>query len=582
MGARVFLKRRNLVDAIVRDLAPLAPCDDRRGRSAFVAVASLALLLPVYPAMAATYVVDTTGDPGPGGTTSLRQAVAAANGAADNFVEFAPALNGSTITLASGEIAINQPMTVVGPGADKLTVSGNDAARIFYISTPSTTPIAVTLAGLTLNHGHATSNNLGGAIFTSNVSLTLQDSALESNYALQGGAIFLYSGNGVASASKLVRTTVANNNTKPNAGIAGGILASGGATLQIVDSIISANTSSQDGGALLYNVGSTTIDNSQVTGNHTEIGGGGLDVFRASSSGGTFGVTITNSTISGNTTAGNGGGISVINVVATLTGDTIEANSAANYGGGIFVFDSTSPRATQLNLQQSSVSGNSANSFGGGIDVSSALSISIERSLIAFNNVYDFSGGGGGVALRYAKTSASIDNSTIYGNYAYNNGGGVGIFDAATGNVTTFSNTTIAGNLTFNYASNGILGAGTAHILNCVIANSSSHSSNQDVDGTFAESYSLIRNVGSAALTIAPGNKNGQEPLLGPLAVNGGPTLTLMPALSSPALDAGDPALANGSDQRGLPRVVNGRADMGAVERQYPEDVIFRNGFDSS
>jgi len=47
-------------------------------------------------------------------------------------------------------------------------------------------------------------------------------------------------------------------------------------------------------------------------------------------------------------------------------------------------------------------------------------------------------------------------------------------------------------------------------------------------------------------------------------------------------LDAGDPALTNGSDQRGLSRVVNGRADMGAVERQYPEDVIFRDGFDSS
>src|SRR6185295_2074697 len=133
----------------------------------------------------------------------------------------------------------------------------------------------------------------------------------------------------------------------------------------------------------------------------------------------------------------------------------------------------------------------------------------------------------------------------------YNNGGGIGIFDAATGNVTTFSNTTIAGNLTFNYASNGILGAGTPHILGCIIANSSSHSSNQDVDGTFAEAYSLIRNVGSATLIIAPGNKNGQEPLLVPLAVNGGPTLTMMPALSSPVLDAGDPALVNGSDQRG-------------------------------
>jgi len=582
MRARSFCPRRRLVDAIE---SGLSRSGTSLGRSVSACLATAALACACFPAsdaLATTYVVDTNGDPGPGGTTSLRQAVTAANGAADNFVQFAPALNGSTITLASGEIAINQPMTVVGPGADKLTISGNDTSRIFNISTASTTPIAVTLAGLSLNHGHATGNNLGGAIFASNVSLTLQDAVLESNYALQGGAIFLHSDTGVASASKLMRTTVANNNAKAIFGIAGGILAGGGATLQIADSSISANMSGQDGGGLIYNVATTTISNSQVTGNHTASGAGGLAIFRASSLVGTFGATISNSTISGNTTTGNGGGLSVINVVATLTGDTIVGNSAANYGGGIFVFDSTSPTATQLNLQQSSVSGNSANSFGGGIDVSGALSVSIERSLVALNSVYDAGGGGGGVALHYAKTSASIDNSTIYGNYAYNNGGGVGIFAAATGNVTTFSNTTIAGNFTFNYASNGILGAGTSHILGCVVANNASHSSNQDVDGTFAETYSLIRNVGSATLLVAPGNKNGQDPLLGALAVNGGPTLTMMPALSSPVLDAGDPALTNGSDQRGLSRVVNGRADMGAVERQYPEDVIFRDGFDSS
>ena len=178
MRARSFCPRRHLVDAIETGL-PRSSASIGRAASLFFASAALACAgYPASDALATTYVVDTNGDPGPGGTTSLRQAVAAANGAADNFVEFAPALNGSTITLLSGEIAISQPMTVVGPGADKLTISGNDTSRIFNISTASTTPIAVTLAGLTLNHGHATSSNLGGAIFTSNVSLTLQDSKL--------------------------------------------------------------------------------------------------------------------------------------------------------------------------------------------------------------------------------------------------------------------------------------------------------------------------------------------------------------------------------------------------------------------
>ena len=581
MKANLVVPHKRLSDAIESGLARGSEYPD--GAFGLLACASaLGLLLVSAPAAAATYVVDTTGDPGPGVTTSLRQAISQANATSNNFILFDPSLNGSTITLQQGEIAINQPMYLVGPGADKLTISGNDASRIFNISTASNTPIAVTLADLTLSHGHAGGNHLGGAIYAANVSLTLQDAVFESNYAHQGGAIFSHSGNGVASATKVARTTITNNSTDPSFGQGGGILVWGGDTLQVVDSVISANTSSETGGGLIYDVGSTAINNSLITGNSSSGTSGGLFVFHDAFSGVTSSVTIDNSTISGNSSTIHGGGLSLINVVATLTGDTISSNSTAYAGGGVFVFNSTSPVATQLTLQQSSVTGNNATKFGGGIDVSGAASVSIGRSLIAFNSVYDPSGGGGGLALHYAKTFASIDNSTIYGNYAYNNGGGIGIFDAGTGNVTTFSNATIAGNLTFNYASNGILGAGTPHIDGCIIASGTSHSGNQDVDGTFAEAYSLIRNVGSATLLIAPGNKNGQEPLLGPLTVNGGPTLSMLPMIGSPVLDAGPTTITSGVDQRGLPRFVNGRVDMGSVERQYPEDIIFRNGFESS
>jgi hypothetical protein len=175
---------------------------------------------------------------------------------------------------------------------------------------------------------------------------------------------------------------------------------------------------------------------------------------------------------------------------------------------------------------------------------------------------------------------ASLYDSTFYANYAYNNGGGIGIFDTATGNNTKINGTTIAGNLTFNYESNGILGAGVPFLYNCIAANNSSHTISQDISGTFQELYSLVRTVGTANIVNAFGNKNGQDPHLGHLAVNGGPTLTMMPALSSPPLDSGGPSVL-GTDQRGLPRNANGHRDMGAVERQYPEDVIFRNGFDT-
>ncbi len=60
------------------------------------------------------------------------------------------------------------------------------------------------------------------------------------------------------------------------------------------------------------------------------------------------------------------------------------------------------------------------------------------------------------------------------------------------------------------------------------------------------------------------------NPQLGPLTNNGGPTLTMAPLPGSPALDAGDNALAPATDQRGLPRIWNGKVDLGAVESQTP------------
>lgn len=552
-----------------------------RPLAAALGAAAIGLACHAAPAAASTYLVDTSGDPGPGGTTSLRQAVAAANGAADNFVDFSPALDGSTITLLLGEIAINQPMTIVGPGAEKLAVSGNDSSRIFNISTPSATPIAVTLTGLRLTHGKATGNNLGGAIYTSNVSLTLEDSELDHNAATQGGAIFLQNAIGVLSASKLARTTLANNSAKAGVGQGGGLLASFGATLQIVDSAVSANTSSRGAGAQFYNVGSITIERSQVIGNQADSDfGGGLAFFHQTSSGYST-VAIKNSTISGNSAAFRSGGIDLINTRTTLTGDTLTSNSSQGDGGAISIIDTSAGLVSQFSIVDSTVSGNTATGFGGGIDVSRVSTFYANRTLIALNSTYNPSGGGGGgIALQYAKSSALILNSTLYGNYAYDHGGGVGIFDSSTGSVTAFSGDTIAGNFTFNYASNGILAAGTPQLYNSIVAGNFSHTSNQDLEGTFAEYYSLIQNVGSATITGASAhNKNGQDPQLGALAVNGGPTRTMLPALTSPALDSGGASLL-GVDQRGLPRNSNGRRDIGAVERQYPEDVIFRDGFD--
>jgi hypothetical protein len=72
------------------------------------------------------------------------------------------------------------------------------------------------------------------------------------------------------------------------------------------------------------------------------------------------------------------------------------------------------------------------------------------------------------------------------------------------------------------------------------------------------------------------------DPLLYPLAANGGITRTHALRAESPAIDAGNNSAGLVYDQRLLPRVVGTNADIGAFERQGPNDsdVIFQNGFD--
>ena len=65
---------------------------------------------------------------------------------------------------------------------------------------------------------------------------------------------------------------------------------------------------------------------------------------------------------------------------------------------------------------------------------------------------------------------------------------------------------------------------------------------------------------------VAPGSLNNVDPKLGPLANNGGPTLTMALLPGSPAIDAGDSLSAPTTDQRNHPRPVGPAADIGAYE----------------
>lgn len=445
----ILQKTRRLAAAIDTSLPRQRRC--ARGLAAILSVFGLCV---ADPAAGSLFIVNTSGDPGPGGTMSLRQAIALANMSFGNHVEFDASLVGSTITLAGGQISINQTMYVYGPGADKLTISGNNASRIFLLNCPG--PAIVYLNDLTLKQGHA--NLSGGAIADYGCNLYLKGSTITGSYAgTLGGGVFM-------------------------------------------------------SGAAAY---------------------------------------VNNSNFRGNSAGFIGGGISTQYSKSYISRSTISGNSAGSRGGGLYTRDG------YLSLATSTVSDNTTPSVGAGL-----------------------SAGGGGVMIRSSKFVT--DRSTIAYNYAYSGGGGVALYDAYSGSNATLMWSTIAGNSTCcDETGNGIVSAGgTASLQGDIVANNFNRYGVYDLAGSFKVDQSLVRNASGATIS-GVGSLFGLDPLLSRLGDHGGPTHTMLPAANSPVVDKIGGACPNSSDQRGLPRCVSGGVDMGSVERQVPEDIIFRDRFDS-
>src|SRR5215469_9922960 len=136
-----------------------------------------------------TLTVTSAADDGSAGT--LRAAIAGSS--SGDTVNFDPGLAGQTITLTGGELAITQSLTIVGLGADQLTVSGNDASRVFDVSGSGT---SVEIDDLTIAHGLA-NNSGGGGILNAGSTLTLAHDAFADNQAVgapgsgaKGGGVF--------------------------------------------------------------------------------------------------------------------------------------------------------------------------------------------------------------------------------------------------------------------------------------------------------------------------------------------------------------------------------------------------------
>lgn len=290
--------------------------------SRLTALAGIVLALTAAPALAATFTVTKVADTNDGlcdADCSLREAVAAAGASVDDdTIVFDAAVFGSaqTITLSGTDIVIagNGSLVVEGPGADLLTVSGNNASRIFTNSTGAVT----TLQGMRLTEGNgvsAVNTGRAGAVYNNGGTLTLRALAITGNAAANGGGL-----NTASAGTTVVESSVISNNTASGSG--GGLQNFSTSFLTVVDSTISGNVSNgtTGGGAGQIN-GTVRIINSTISGNSAPSGGG-------FSSNGTL-LEIVNSTITGNSSVNNGGGLhrATTNVNAFLRNTIIAGNA---------------------------------------------------------------------------------------------------------------------------------------------------------------------------------------------------------------------------------------------------------------
>ena len=554
---------------------------------------------------------------------SLREAIAAANATPDaTEINFDSQVFGTpqVITLSLGELAFtqNHRVTISGPGAGLLTISGNNASRIFRVERD----VNLTINGVRLSDGYYPTGFGGGAIFVEPngimTSVTISNSTISNNRAGSGAGIRTQG----ISTLNISNTTISGNIADGNPGV-GGVLFDTG-TLTVTNCTISGNQStgpSSGGGGISGGNSTFTLTDSTITGNSGIFGGGvgaggtstltnvtitnNQAVARGAglSTGGN--VTVMNSTIAGNTVSqsdGNAGGIwnqgnlTVSNSLITansatfgagiftaggltMTGTSVRNNTASDTGGGIYN-NAGGTTGLPVSLTNCVIQGNFAGNFAGGIQNRDVFNLT--NSTVA-DNVTNL--GGGGVfntQITVGSATMTFTRSTISGNCSNSGGGGVQNQAGAVSltNSTVSSNRANGAGGAFVVTQNGSLSlafstvafntaasaggirmtSGTVTANNSIIGRNSAPSGGNDFFGTLtSQGYNLITDTTLTTITgDTTGNILNTDPGLDPvLRENSGATFTHALLTNSPALDGGRSTGGPTNDQRGFARPVD-------------------------
>ena len=254
----------------------------------------------------------------------------------------------------------------------------------------------------------------------------------------------------------------------------------------------------------------------------------------------------------------------------TITGGNAVDDALNSYGGGILNI-SGSPTLSNLVIKANTAF------YGGGV-----FNITNSSPVLANITISENSAERGGGVYNSLNSNPILINVTFNANTASHRGGGV----ANSGSAPTLINVTFSGNVSS-------LGGGMHNVTasNPILMNVtfSGNSASTDGGGIYNNENSnpiitnsiLFGNTGGeifsgnsvpvVTYSIVQGGHTGQgnldaDPLLGVLANNGGFTKTMALGAGSAAIDAGDDASCEATDQRGVTRPKGDHCDIGAFE----------------
>ena len=472
---------------------------------------------------------------GTGTPASCTDAALNAALAGGGAVTFNCGSNPHTITLSSQKnIAANTAVD----GGGKVVLSAH-GSRHFLVNAGAT----LALTSMTLRDGFAAGD--GGSIFNNGTvvisntlmtnnrtddahsggaivnygSLTISQSTFEDNMGANGGAIFpRWAGSRTAVDHSIFRR---NRTTSTTDGWGGAFLLWDGAPLVIQDSLIEENSASYGGGIFNFPASSIVMTRTVLRANTAQYGAG---IYNERA-----GLTMNDSMLLGNTAVRYGGGIDNRGGAVAIQGGVLNDNRvtyAEGTGGAVnnwYSYNAATGQQLQgtLTMTDTTASTNDAGQRGGGIFNTGTAQLT--RVTLDHNTAPR------GAAI-FNEGQLELDTSTLSNNAAIYHGGAV--YQA--GGTLTVLYSTIADNTAEDgsalYLDQGQ--RGNTKFIGVAMSGGVCEGDTLQSEGNNLENGNTC---GFDQATDLPNN----DPLLGPLAANGGLTRTRLPVVGSAVTDSG-------------------------------------------